>query len=54
MGPGTEKDKMTLKQGDIVVLPSYGGTTVNLGGDAMDESLVLLREADILAKVVDA
>lgn len=55
MGPGTEKDKVTLKPGDIVVLPSYGGTAVNLGGsDKSDDSMILLRESEILAKVIDA
>jgi co-chaperonin GroES (HSP10) len=42
-----------LKAGDIVVLPTYGGTTVHLN-DGKDDSMVLLRESEILAKVVDA
>ena len=54
VGPGGEKDKVTLKPGDIVVLPTYGGTAVNLGGDKHDESMVLLRESEILAKIIDA
>lgn len=54
MGPGTEKDKVTLKPGDIVVLPSYGGAVVSLLGDKPDDSMVLLRESEILAKVIDA
>lgn len=54
VGPGTEKDKVTLKPGDIVVLPTYGGTVVNLGTDKSDESMILLRESEVLAKVIDA
>ena len=54
VGPGTEKEKVTLKPGDIIVLPAYGGTSVNLGGDKNDESMILLRESEILAKVIDA
>lgn len=54
VGPGTEKDKVTLKPGDVVVLPSYGGTTVHLGNEKSDDSVMLLRESEILAKVVDA
>ena len=53
VGPGSEKDKVTLKVGDIVVLPTYGGTTVHLN-DKSDDSTVLLRESEILAKVVEA
>lgn len=55
VGPGSEKDKVTLKPGDIVLLPNYGGSSVNLDGGAKEEdSLVLLRESEILAKVIDA
>lgn len=54
VGPGGEKDKVTLKAGDIVVLPSYGGAAVNLGNTKDDDLLMLLRESEILAKVVDA
>ncbi len=62
VGPGTEKDKVTLKVGDTVILPPYGGTAVDAGspaGGAHQEgagapALVLLRESEILAKVVDA
>lgn len=52
VGPGSEKDKVTLKTGDIVILPTYGGSPVNLG-DKTDDSTLLLRESEILAVVVD-
>lgn len=57
VGPGSEKDKVSLKIGDIVILPSYGGTNVNLSSgvasEKPEETLVLLRESEILAKVID-
>lgn len=36
----------TLKAGDKVLLPEYGGTKVNIN----DEELFLFREDDILGK----
>lgn len=53
VGPGSEKEKVSLKVGDTVLLPSYGGSPVSLG-EKNDEMLLLLRESEILAKVVDA
>jgi|Transcript_23941 chaperonin GroES len=50
-GPG-EKDvtgqlhPTTLKMGDTVLLPEYGGTKIKID----DEELVLFRESDILGK----
>lgn len=46
VGPGTEKVKMTLKTGDKVLLPEYGGQLVKMG----DEELFLFRNDDILGK----
>ena len=37
-----------LKEGDVVVHSKYGGTEVKVAG----EDLIILREADILAKLV--
>lgn len=57
VGPGTEKDKMTLKAGDRVILPSFGGMTVNLdsspSSEAEKEELTLYKESEILAKLND-
>ena len=36
----------TIQKGDIVLLPKYGGTEVEIG----EEKLVLFREEDILGK----
>ncbi|KAI8873006.1 putative heat shock protein 10 [Ramicandelaber brevisporus] len=38
---------MQLKEGDRVVLPSYGGSNVKVNG----EEMLLFRESEILAKV---
>jgi chaperonin GroES len=51
VGPG-EKDvtgtlhPVTLKVGDKVLLPEYGGTKVKIG----DDEVFLFRESDILGK----
>ena len=51
IGPG-EKDvtgmlhAVTLKVGDKVLLPEYGGTKIKLG----DDEVFLFRESDILGK----
>ncbi len=51
VGPGIRDvngalQKMNLRGGDIVLLPKYGGTEVEIG----DEKLSLYREDDILGK----
>ena len=51
VGPGklTEDGKriaMDVKEGDIVIYAKYAGTEIKLD----DEELIILREADILAK----
>jgi chaperonin GroES len=60
VGPGDEKLKVTLKPGDKVILPSFGGTCVKLDGGSTgtgasakgeEEELFLYREGEILAKV---
>jgi chaperonin GroES len=47
IGPGTEKDPITVKIGDKVMYDKYAGTQVKIDGD---EHLVL-RISDILAVV---
>ncbi len=47
VGPGTEKIKMELKKGDIVVVSKYAGTEIKYQG----EDLVIVSQDDILAIV---
>ncbi|KAJ8648664.1 hypothetical protein MRB53_001687 [Persea americana] len=54
VGPGThDKDgnliPVTLKEGDTVLLPEYGGTEVKLG----DKEYHLFRDEDILGTLHD-
>lgn len=45
---------MTLKEGDNVILPAYGGTSVKLSSDLTNEKdseVFLYRESEILAKL---
>lgn len=51
VGPGKLSDEgkrvaMDVKAGDIVIYAKYAGTEIKLD----DEELIILREADILAK----
>lgn len=41
---------MSVKAGDKVLLPSFGGQTIKVG----EEEYVLFRDAEILAKVQEA
>ena len=47
VGPGTEKIKMEVKKGDLVVVSKYAGTEVKYEG----EDLVIVSQSDILAVV---
>ena len=47
VGPGTEKVKMEVKKGDVVVVSKYAGTEVKYEG----ESLMIVNQGDILAVV---
>lgn len=47
VGPGTEKVKMEVKKGDIVVVNKYAGTEVKYEG----ENLMIVSQSDILAIV---
>ncbi len=50
MGPGSTESPVTLKAGDKVILPGFGGASVKLDKDSTEE-LLIYREADILAKL---
>jgi chaperonin GroES len=47
VGPGTEKEKITVKNGDKVMYDKYAGTQVKIDG----EEHLILRMADIIAIV---
>ena len=46
-GPGTEKEKITVKKGDKVMYDKYAGTQVKIDG----EEHLILKMADIVAIV---
>jgi chaperonin GroES len=53
VGPGDRNDKgelipLDLAVGDEIIFSKYGGTEVKVGAD----ELLILRESDVLAKVV--
>ena len=53
VGPGSRNDKgdlvpMDVAEGDEIIFSKYGGTEVKVG----IEDLLILRESDVLAKVV--
>jgi chaperonin GroES len=53
VGPGSRDDKgeyitMDLEEGDEIIFSKYGGTEIKLGA----EDVLILRESDVLAKVV--
>ena len=55
VGPGSRNDKgelvpLDVAEGDEVVFSKYGGTEIKVGV----EDLLILRESDVLAKVVKA
>jgi len=47
VGPGTEKEKITVKPGDKVMYDKYAGTQVKIDG----EEHLILKMADIIAVV---
>ena len=47
VGPGTEKDVITVKNGDKVMYDKYAGTQIKVDG----EEHLILRMADIIAIV---
>ena len=53
VGPGARNDKgevvpLEVAEGDEVIYSKYGGTEITVGSD----ELLILRESDVLAKVV--
>ena len=55
VGPGPRDEdgeyiKMDLAVGDEVIFSKYGGTEIKIGAD----DVLILRESDVLAKVVSA
>ena len=55
VGPGSRDDNgkfiaMDLEEGDEIVFSKYGGTEIKVG----TEDVLILRESDVLAKVVSA
>ncbi|KAJ8938991.1 hypothetical protein NQ318_015556 [Aromia moschata] len=53
VGPGARNDAghqvpMTVRPGDEVILPDYGGTRIHLDDE---QQLYMFRESDILAKL---
>ena len=53
VGPGSRDEdgeyiKMDVAEGDEIIFSKYGGTEVKLGS----EDVLILRESDVLAKVV--
>ncbi len=54
VGPGSSDHQVTLKAGDQVILPNFGGTSVKLNNSSENqEELYLYRESEILGKIVD-
>jgi len=47
VGPGTEKEKITVKNGDKVMYDKYAGTQVKVDG----EEHLILKMSDIIAVV---
>jgi chaperonin GroES len=55
VGPGARDEdgeyiKMDLEVGDEIIFSKYGGTEIKVGAD----DVLILRESDVLAKVVSA
>jgi len=47
VGPGTKKQVMTVKEGDLVLYGKYAGTEIAFDG----KDYLIMRESDILAIV---
>ncbi|MCH5290224.1 MAG: co-chaperone GroES [Treponema sp.] len=47
VGPGTEKEKITVEVGDKVLYDKYAGTTIKIDG----EDHLILKNSDIIAVV---
>ena len=49
VGPGTEKNPMTVAVGDKVIISKYAGTQVKLG----EVEYIVVKQSDVLAVVAD-
>ena len=47
VGPGTEKEKITVQPGDKILYDKYAGTAIKIDGD----DYLILKNADIIAIV---
>lgn len=47
IGPGTDKEKITVKPGDKVLYDKYAGTAIKIDG----EDYLILKNADIIAVI---
>ena len=47
VGPGTEKEKITVKIGDKVLYDKYTGTAIKIDGD----DFLILKNSDIIAVI---
>ena len=47
VGPGTDEDKITVKNGDHIMYDKYAGTQVKLDG----EDYLILRMSDVIAVI---
>ena len=47
VGPGTEDEKITVKEGDRIMYEKYGGTEVKIDG----EEYLILKAGDIVAVI---
>jgi len=47
VGPGTEKEKITVKKGDKVIYDKYAGSQIKING----EECLILKMSDIIAMV---
>ncbi|MCI5829638.1 MAG: co-chaperone GroES [Spirochaetales bacterium] len=47
VGPGTEKEKITVKSGDKILYDKYAGTSIKMDG----EDYLILKNCDIIAIV---
>lgn len=45
VGPGTEKEKITVQPGDKILYDKYAGTAIKIDGD----DYLILKNADIIA-----
>ena len=47
VGPGTDEDKITVKNGDRIMYDKYAGTQVKIDG----EEYLILRMSDVIAVI---